>query len=388
LLDNGRVEATTMTTTMRALLPAALLVLGGGCQTGIYLTDDEGGPVSTGRLIDYHADNVSLPYALGTSVGLSAKQTPRNVAGWSIVSDAPDVFAVDGVNVDGAGALTATGHALAEGSARVRILDADGGERHVTAVEVRAADTARFFSHGDLRVLGDAARSDYAQAELADARVVAGGKAVIAVAYFHAGQRVYGHGLATLSATPQLTIEPKTSTSAPINEWLFVSSAQPGSWSLDLSQKGVTLGTLPISAVADGDVTGLSIAAEPNGKKGDGDKTWLLARGRGSDGREVLGVYCDWTLDGAAQADANMMPATGDLYRYRFARGGAMRTVAAAHGGVTATIDVPAHDGYVSDTTYLGCSAAPGRARAPGVAWVSALVLALATVALRRRPRA
>ena len=62
----------------------------------------------------------------------------------------------------------------------------------------------------------------------------------------------------------------------------------------------------------------------------------------------MLGVYCDWTLDGAAQADANMMPASGDLYRYRYARGGAMRTVAATHGAVHADIMVQAKDGYVS----------------------------------------
>ena len=40
-----------------------------GCQTGIYLTDDEGGPASAGHFFDYHADDVSLPYALGTRSG-------------------------------------------------------------------------------------------------------------------------------------------------------------------------------------------------------------------------------------------------------------------------------------------------------------------------------
>lgn len=368
---------------MRCVALIAVVALA-GCQSGIYLTDDEGGPASSGRLFEQHADDVSLPYALGTSVGLTAHDTPKDVGGWSIVSDAPDVFAVDGVKIDD-GTLTATGHALAEGSARVRIVDAKGNERHATEVNVRAADAARFFSHGDLRVLGDAAVTDYAKAELADARVVAGGKAVIAVGYFHAGQRVYGRGIATLAATPGLAVEPKTSAGLPINEWLFVSPAQPGSWTLEVSQGGVALGALPVTVVPDGDVTGLSIAAEPTGKKNDGDKTWLLARARGSDGRELLGVYCDWTLDGVAQASEDMKPARGDLYRYHFAKGGAMRTVAALHGGVTASLDVPAHDGYVSDTTYLGCSAAPGRARRTAAAWAPAVLLALAALAWRRR---
>jgi len=37
-----------------------------------------------------------------------------------------------------------------------------------------------------------------------------------------------------------------------------------------------------------------------------------------------------------------------------------MRTVVATHHGVSANIAVPAKDGFVNDTTYLGCSAAPG----------------------------
>jgi len=152
-----------------------------------------------------------------------------------------------------------------------------------------------------------------------------------------------------------------------------------------VAQNGVTLGTLPIPAVADSEVTGLPIAAESNAKKNDKDATWLLARARGSDGREVLGVYCDWTLDGAAQNDVNGKPASGDLYRYRFASGGApMRTVVATHNGVSANIAVPAHDGYVADTTYLGCSAAVGRPGAPGVAFVL-VALALAALRLGRR---
>jgi hypothetical protein len=368
---------------MRCLAIAALAMLT-GCQSGIYFTDDEGGPLSKGRFIDYHADDVSLPYALGTSVGLSVHQTPRDISGWTLVSDAPEVFAVDGQTIDNGGALTAIGHARAEGTARLRLVDAGGSERHATPIEVRAADSARFFAHGDLRALGDQATTDYAQAELTDARVLVGGKAVIAVGYFHASERVYGRGIASLAPIAQLPVENKTSTGAPLNEWLFVQAAQPGSYQVAVKQNGVTLGTLPITAVADADVTGLSIAAESTAKKGDGDLTWLLARARGSDGREVLGVYCDWTLDGAAQADQNQMPRSGDLYRYHFAKGGSVRTVAASHNGVSANIAVPLHDGYVTDTTYLGCSAAPGRARTTGVAWLALLALLASARPLRR----
>jgi len=336
------------------------LVLVAGCQSGIYFSDDEGGPFASGSLFQSHADDLSLPYALGTRIALSVHQAPKDLAGWMLVSDTPTVFSVDNQMLDASGNLSATGHALADGSARVRLLDGSGTERHATAVEVRAADTAKFYAHGDLRVLGGAASTMYSEAELADARVLAGGKAVIAVGYFHASERVYGHGLVTAPAIAQLAVDNETSSGLPINEWLFIDAAAPGTFALPITQNGVTLGTLPVTAVADSDVTGLSIAAEPSAGKSDGDKTWLQARASGSDGREVLGVYCDWTLDGAAQTDDNGKPKSGDLYRYRFAKGGPMRTVVATHHGVSANIAVPAKDGFVNDTTYLGCSAAPG----------------------------
>jgi hypothetical protein len=367
---------------MRARGLAALLLLVNGCSLSIYFADDEGGPLSKGTPLDTHADNLSLPYALGTSVGLSVRQGPRDPSGWTLVSDMPAVFAVDAPTIDSAGTLSATGHALAEGSAHLRLLDAHGSERHATQIAVRAADSARFFAHGDLRVLGSQATTQYAQAELADARVLAGGKAVVAVGYFHASERVYGRGLLTVPAVAQLTVENKTTAGAPINEWLFVQAAQAGGYTLAVTHAGATLGTLPITAVADADVTGLSIAAESSTGKNDGDKTWLLARARGSDGREVLGVYCDWTLDGAAQANESQMAASGDLYRYRYARSGTMRTAAATHKGVSANVAVPAHDGYVADTTYLGCSAAVGGGDRGAL--VASLLLLLALAALCR----
>lgn len=350
------------------------LVLVAGCQSGIYISDDEGGPFVSGSLFETHADDLSLPYALGTSIGLSVHQAPRDLAGWTLVSDTPTVFAIDAQMVDSDGNLTATGHALADGSARLRLVDNNGNERHATPVEVRAADSAKFYAHGDLRVLGGQASTGYAQTELTDARVLAGGKAVVAIGYFHASERVYGRGLAAMAPVAELAVDNKTSSGLPINDWLFIDAAQPGSYTIALTQSGLTLGTLPITAVADSAVTGLSLAAEATDKKGDGDKTWIQARASGSDGREVLGVYCDWTLDGAAQTDDNGKPKSGDLYRYRFAKGGAMRTVVATHNGVSANIAVPAHDGFVNDTTYLGCSAAPGAAAHDG-GWLALFIV-------------
>lgn len=369
---------------MRRLFCVAVALIA-GCQGGIYFTDDEAGPSSSGSLFAPRHDAVSLPYALGTRVVLTAHETPQDLAGWSFVSDTPDIFAVAPLPLDSSGVLQATGHALAEGEARLRLLDAHGNERHAVQVQVRAADSAQLFAHGDLRVLGDEAEAQYQTAQVTDARVLAGGKAVFGVAYFHAGQRVYGHGLAEVPAVADLAVETHTSGSAPVTEWLFVTPAAPGAYTLAVTQAGTTLATLPITAVADGEVIGLSIAAEPTAKKHDGDAVWLLARARGSDGREVLGVYADWTLDGVAQAGDDDKPKSGDLYRYEYAKGGPLRTVAATHGALAADIAVPARKGYVSDTTYLGCAAAPGRP-AGGAPWLPAL--GLVGVAGWRRARA
>ena len=167
--------------------------------------------------------------------------------------------------------------------------------------------------------------------------MLAGGKAVIAVGYFHASERVYGRGLAAMAPLAELAVDNKTS-SAPINDWLFIDAAQPGTYTLALTQSGVTLGTLPITAVADRRHRPVNSRRRRPTRRATATRRWILARASGSDGREVLGVYCDWTLDGAAQTDDNGKPKSGDLYRYRFAKGGAMRTVVATHNGVSATI--------------------------------------------------
>ena len=368
-------------------LALVALTLAAGCQTGIYFDDDEAGPFAAGSPFTRHADDLSLPYALGTSVGLAVHQTPRDLAGWTLSSDAPAIFAVDQQMVDSDGNLTATGHALAEGSAHLRLLDAGGSERHTAAVEVRAADSARFYAHGELRVLGDNAARDYAQAEITEARVLVGGQAVVAVAYFRGPQRVYGRKLATLPLSVQLAVEDHTSGGSPVTDWLFMEATQPGDYTLPLVQNGVTLGTLPVTAVADSDVTSLTLAGEPTAAKNDGDKSWILARAAGSDGREILGVYCDWTLDGVAQQNDQAVAARGDLYRYRFAGGPATRALVATHGSLSATVAVAAHDGYVSDTTYLGCAAAPG-APSPSPRAIVALALLAALFGARLLRRA
>jgi hypothetical protein len=364
-------------------LVLAMALFGSGCGHNVYFSDDEGGPRASGGLGD-HPDELSLPYALGTTVGIAVRNI-NGGNGWQVVSDTPDVFAIEKQMLRDDGTLAVVGHGLAEGEARLRAIDAGGHERRSAQVRVRAADRARLFAHGDLRVLGNDSSANYDSAEVTEARVLTGATAVLAVGYYHGTERVYGRGLAE-AATAPLVVEDHTSSGAPTNEWLFVRAGTPGSYTLAVAHAGTTLATVNVVAVADSEVTGLSLAEESTAEKHDGDQTWLLARARTTDGHEVLGVYCDWTLDGAAQAGPSGGPtdARGDLYRYRYAPGSATRAVVATHGGLTATAMVKAHDGTVNNTTYLGCAAAPG-APSSGGAGVIALLGAIAWVLGRRR---
>ncbi len=363
---------------LASLMTLSLSVLA-GCAENVYFSDDEGGPRATSSL-GSHPDELSLPYALDTKVNVTVRNT--NGTSWTVVSDTPAVFSIDSLSpaTDGS-TVTALGHALAEGSARIRVLDDKGAERRSAQVTVQAADRARLFAHADLRVLGNDNPSGYDSAEVTDTRILAGGKAVLAVAYYHGQERVYGRGLIAVDPVAMLTVEPMTTSGAPTNEFLFVTPAAPGSYQLVARQGTLQLASLAITAVDDSALVGLSLAEEQGASKDDKSRTWVAARARDASGREVLGVYCDWTLDGAAQAAENETTArSGDLYRYHYdATGGPQRTLSATHGTQTASVTLRAHDGYVSDTTYLGCSLAPGGAPrgTPGFALLLLLVVAL-----------
>lgn len=214
---------------MKIIRLASLLILSvlSGCAENVYFSDDEGGPRAKGSLGN-HPDELSLPYALGTKVNLTVRNAKDTT--WKVQSDAPAVLAIDSQTMAQDGTLMAVGHALAEGNARIRVLDGGGAEKRSAQVTVQTADRARLFAHGGLRVLGNDNASGYDSAEVTDTRILAGGKAVLAVAYYHGQERVYGRGIATVDPVPMLTVEPMTTSGGPTNEWLFVTPLAPASW--------------------------------------------------------------------------------------------------------------------------------------------------------------
>lgn len=362
------------------LAALAVVLASAGCSGNLYLGDDEGAPRPHGSLLEAHPDELSLPYVLGTEVRVSVRGGGAGATStWSVTSDDPAVFRVDGLETeDDDHHLVARCTAVAEGAAVVRLLDESGYERRRATVTVRAPDGARFFAQGPLRIVEEAAP------EAREARVVSGGTGVFAVAYYRGTQRLYGRGIVATDAEPPFVVENHPSGGRPINEWLFVMPTAPGAQTVHLTAAGRTLLEVPLVAVPESDVARLALEEQAGAKGNDEDEVWVLAQARDAAGAEIHGVYSTWTLAGVPQldSDGDPEPARGDLYRYKWRPGGAARSLVATHGSLTATLSIAAHDGYVSDTTYLGCAAAPGARR--GAIAMAVLALLLAGLWLRR----
>jgi hypothetical protein len=352
-----------------------------GCGGNVYFSDDEGAPRPSAPAVGDHPDELSQPYVLGTKIDFTLARAHSGDGPWSVRSDSPTVFAVSGVEVQGDGSIVAHGQAMGEGAATLHALDGAGHEHRSVQVSVSTPDEARLYPHGPLRV---SMQSDHVADALAltSAKVLVGGQAVFPVAYFRAGQRLYGRGIAMLDAPATVTAAAMTSTGMPVNEWLFVSASAAGAGDVHLKQNGTLLATLSLTALPESALATLTLQSEPVDGKHDGDKTWVMARANDANGDAVYGVYTSWNLDGQAQARqmGDNAPPAGDLYRFRYASGGAARALSATHGTLTANAMIAAKDGYVQDTTYLGCSAAPG---APG--YTPWLLFVLVSVALALR---
>jgi hypothetical protein len=359
-------------------LACACVILIAGCSHNVYFSDDEGGPRGNDPAVGDHPDELSLPYALGSKIDLTLERLDGRSQAWSVVSDQPGIFSVDGLDVAQEGTLVAHGRAVGEGIARLRLVDAAGHDQRCVEVTVTAPDEARLYAHGPLRIASHGPFS-----AVTSANVLADQTAVFAIAYFRALERVYGHGLAVLDAPAALGASTQTSAGRPVNEWLFVKPSQSGEVAVNA---GTTpLGTLAVTVAMDSQIDSLALTEEVGAAMHDGDQVWMYADARNAVGEPIYGVYCDWSLDGVAQSRAagDTAPPVGDLYRYHASgNAGALRTLTATHGGVAASAQIAARDGEVVDTTYLGCSTAPGRApsRAPlaGIVLLAALVLRLA----------
>lgn len=362
-----------------------LVVLAAGCGKNPYFSDDEGAPRPSAPAVGEHPDELSRPYALGTAVNIAVNHLDATQAAtYQVRSDAPAILSVGKITVSDS-SLTAACTAVGEGDTVIHLVDAGGTVQRSAAITVRAPDSARLLGHGPLRVVEGTPDAAAAAAAEDEVRVLTGGKGVYAVAYSRGGARVYGRGIASVVAAPTVTAERMTSAGMPINEWIFVTPKVAGASSLSLSANGAVLATLPVQAVTEGDLATLALVEEQGGKTDDKQQVWVYASVTDKSGHVVHGVYADWSLDGAPQSGKDDPKQTsGDLYRYELDPSGAPRALTATHGPRSATASIRAHQGWVADTTYLGCDIGRGRGT-PGA--FAALACAVGALLLLRKRR-
>lgn len=369
-----------------AILPVLLPLVILGCGSGPYLEDDEGGPRQDSSGLGSHPDNLSLPYAQGTKVRIAVRSGgSTNMSAWQLRSDNPAVLSVDKLNVDSgtSQSLSADCTAVGAGETTLHLLDDSGAERRQAAVSVGIPDRVRVLAHGALR-LAEQTQSEALKAEVTEARILTGSQGVFALIYQRGEQRLYGRGLIKFDPVAQLEVKNQTITGALVNEWLFIKPMTDGDYSLALRAGGGSLLALPVHAVPETAIGSFSLLHQQASAPKNDQQLWVLLQARDMTGRDIQGVYGNWTLGGAAQiGSAGATQTTGDLYRYTFADGNAQALVA-TRGALNASMTITAAKGTIYDTTYLGCGFS-GRPRRASALMLLVSLAALGGLLLRRR---
>lgn len=368
-----------------AALPGALLA---ACAPDFTLRDGEAAPAPP-TLRDRYEDGLSRNYVVGTQVRLyiephGAVDTSR----WWVRSDNAAVFRVDRMrdqSDSGLKARIAECTALAPGAAELRIVDEREVVRAKTPVAVDVPDRATLYAQAQLRLSGLGP-----DAEVREARILVGGKGVFGVAYFRGAQRLFGSGVLEREGGAGLLVENPTSEFMAINDWLYVTPQAEGGHTLRLSLRGAELARLAVTAVPEAEVASLALVHQRRLPQKQDEVAYVLARVSDRGGREILGAYSDWTLGGVPQGEPGpagaIKPRPGDLFRYEHSGSAPVRLLAARRGALAASLETPIQtsSAKVTDTTYLGCSAAPGGRPGAGAALLAALPL----LAVLRRRRA
>lgn len=337
---------------MRRLSPsslaALLLACAAGCTDTVTLTDDI--DLTWDFSVSSFDAELHTPYVRGASVGLSVSTDDdgNDLTGWSVTSDAPDVFRV-GVCRPGlaSNTLQCDGHAAGEGTAALTVRDEDGDRVGTGTAEVLVPDRVVLEAHGYLLI--DRA----AQAPVTDVRILAGGTATYHVRYFRGGRELHGNGVLSAEVPPQLTASPRTTFLFENREWLTIAAdAAPGAHSIPLFADGVPLGSQPVEIVPETAIDRISLELESVRDAEDGDRLVALAQAFDADDRRIFGVDYEWTAAGIDQLG------DGDLLRYTF-EPGASKKVTASRGEHRTTATLQAESGSldIGSTNTVGCAA-------------------------------
>ncbi len=345
----------------------APMLLAGACgpvENHVWLTDDQ-----DGITINLDQDNeLATPYVRGAEVNIRVHndQGLEDYSGWMVVSNDPDVFRVDELDIDED--LYARCVAEAVGTAQLSVIDKNDELKTSAIIEVAFPDELEVLAHGPQVVDAPELQDSGSVIE-----ILVGGEATFEIRYYDVGRRLSGNGVLDAEALDGIELGFEATELFEDEEWLRVTPYEVGSYSLPLLVDGDYLEDFQFLAVDDSQVEQLYYVAESTAGRDVGDDMDILALALDADAVPIYGVPFTWfDQDGSSLGE-------GDILNYHYDPW-ATREVTVVFGDMELSLVINASDEpYVGSSNYVGCQAAGGGAGL-GIAG-----LAFAMLLVRRR---
>lgn len=369
------------------LVVVVCIGLGGSGCTRVTLADDVDLKLDWNPLVG-PSSALNSPYVEGSAMRIyvNSSDNGERYVGWRVTSSAPNVFAVEPLEIDSTSKpplAWVRGRALSPGSADIAVYDENDQYVGGDLIEVQRPDEIRLLSPGMLLV-----GFSEDESRVSELRILEHGTATYLARYYHRGSELHGNGALGLS-TPGTPIGQPVSGTATVEhsyifedrDWLQLTPQTAGSADVGISINGAPFGSFRVIAVPTAEVATIRILNEDESSANRGD--WLVsyAQAVDKDDRAITGVEYTWQLD------RTMQPGSGDLFRYEY-DGRQPKMLTASFSGMAAQVFVHAKKGFVDTTNRVGCRAVPG-SHQDGVkgATVGAAVLCalIALRGLRRR---
>lgn len=293
----------TTSSTSCALMFLSLTALAGlgGCTQGATFKDN----IDLSFDFIYRSTSMSTPYVQGASVDITMRHR-RDLEGWTAQAD-PDVFRVKDIEFDPESPkrLDISCKAVGAGVTDLEILDEKGRVREVVPIEVGEPDEFRLYPAGPLFVqLGKRYYDDEVP------RVLVDGTAAFQVRFYDDGRLLSGNGV--LEAIPNSPIEVDVDQTFLFEDrdWLFVTPAEMGAHSIDISAASVDLGEMYFDGATVDAIDRIELYGELEVLSGD--EIVILAQALDKEDNFIYGVEYAWEHDGRQEEGL------GDLYRYEY----------------------------------------------------------------------
>jgi len=373
-----------MTSLTTFVLGGAAAMLIAGCASGQAVTMADSFDVD---IFGAHVDDLHTPYVAGAQFNITVSgDSSTSQAGWTLSSSDPDVIRVTSPLLSGTASVSVGN----PGQATLSVLDSGGTTVTSHAVTVAIPDQVNLYAQG-LLLTG----ATDPTAQVTEASIVQGGEATFLARYFASGAELYGNGALHSTATGGITTSTVSPSFASDRDFLQVTVPSEGmSGSVSLVVHGVTVGEVPVTAVAPSTVTHVSLLEQNSVGAQSGASLILYAHAVDTTSANVFGASFDWLTNGSGgpTSGGTSLPAsdgTGgptDLFFYNF-EGTATESVTATYAGFAPTTVVHAQGGTVGSTAAVGCAmgGAPGAGGSSSLAAFAAFALALAAMSYVRR---